>query len=93
MAAPGANAGSLLSLTLDSAGTTTGTFSGGGSLGAMAIAGMQAGNTYILIRSQVFPSGEIRGQLLNVPTPEPGSVMLAGIGMISLVVGRRRRSE
>lgn len=45
MAAPGNNAGVLINLTLDTPGAATGTFSGGGTLAAAGIAGMQAGNT------------------------------------------------
>jgi uncharacterized protein (TIGR03382 family) len=90
MAAPGANAGILLNLTLDTPGAASGTFSGGGTLGVMAIGGMQADNTYIIIRSQVFPSGEIRGQLFQV-TPEPGSIVLAVVGAMGLAAGGRRR--
>ena len=65
MAALGSNAGSLINLTLDTPGAATGTFSGSGTLGVMGIGGMQAGNTYLLIRSQVFPSGEIRGTIIR----------------------------
>ncbi|HEY2761049.1 MAG TPA: CHRD domain-containing protein [Pirellulales bacterium] len=87
-AAPGSNAGVLLSLTLDNPGATTGTISGGGTLAAGNIADMIAGNTYINIRSQVFPSGEIRGQLLAVP--EPSTLLLAGLGMIGCAIAGRR---
>jgi uncharacterized protein (TIGR03382 family) len=90
MAGPGVNAPILFALTLDTPGAATGTFSGSGTLGVMAIGGMQAGNTYINIRSQVFPSGEIRGQLFQV-TPEPGSIMLAVVGAMGLAAGARRR--
>ena len=91
MAAPGNNAGALINLTLDTPGAASGTFSGGGTLGIMAIGGMQAGNTYLLIRSSVFPSGEIRGQLFPAEVPEPGSIALAIFGALGLTVGTRRR--
>jgi hypothetical protein len=91
MAPLGTNAGILLNLTLDTPGAATGTFSGGGTLGVMAVGGMQAGNTYINIRSQVFPSGEIRGQLFPVETPEPGSITLAIVGALGLAACARRR--
>jgi hypothetical protein len=90
MAGPGTNAPILLVLTLDTPGAATGTFSGGGTLGVMAVGGMQAGNTYINIRSQVFPSGEIRGQIFQV-TPEPGSIVLVVVGAMGLTAGARRR--
>jgi len=89
MATPGTNAGILLNLTLDTPGAATGTFSGAGTLGVMAVGGMQAGNTYLIIRSQVFPSGEIRGQLFQV-TPEPGSILLSVCGALGLAACRRR---
>ncbi len=92
MATPGNNAPSLITLTLDNPGATTGTLSGGGTLpGIMAINGMIAGNTYINLRSQVFPSGEIRGQL--IVTPEPASVGLLGIGATMLMQRRRHRRD
>jgi hypothetical protein len=90
MAAPGINAGTQLNLTLDTPGAATGTFSGGGMLGVMANGGMQAGNTYLLIRSQVIPGGEIRGQLLPVAVPEPGSIVLAVVGALGLSACARR---
>jgi hypothetical protein len=90
MAPPGINAGTLFGLTLDTPGATSGTFSGGGVLDVMGIGGMQAGNTYIVIRSSVFLGGEIRGQVLPA-VPEPGSIVLAVCGAIGLaVLGRRR---
>jgi CHRD domain/PEP-CTERM motif len=86
----GSNGVTILSLTLDSPGTTTGTFSGSGTITAGQVTDMIATNTYINIRSNVFPSGEIRGQLFLVP--EPSSVMLACSGIIGLIViGRRRK--
>lgn len=93
MAAPGSNAGVLIALTLDTPGSATGTFSGSGTLAPMAIAGMQAGNTYLLIRSQVFPSGEIRGQLFPAPTPEPNTCLLMAIAATGCTACRRRRQS
>jgi hypothetical protein len=82
-AAVGSNGATLFSLTLDSPGTTSGTFSGGGTLTAPQIADVEAGKLYVNIRSQVFPSGEIRGQLLSVP--EPSTLILAAIGGLALL--------
>jgi CHRD domain/PEP-CTERM motif len=91
-AAPGTNAAILSVLTLDSPGSMTGTISGSGTLAAGNIADMIAGNTYINIRSQVFPSGEIHGQLFAVP--EPSTLLLGALGMIGCAItGRRVASD
>jgi CHRD domain/PEP-CTERM motif len=85
----GSNGATIVSLTLDSPGTTTGTFSGSGTITAGQVTDMINTNTYINIRSNVFPSGEIRGQLYVVP--EPSSLLLAGSGIIGLLFVSRRR--
>ncbi len=86
----GSNGVSILILTLDNPGATTGTFSGSGTITAGQVTDMIATNTYINIRSNVYPSGEIRGQLFLVP--EPSSVLLACSGIIGLIaIGRRRK--
>jgi hypothetical protein len=89
-AAVGANGPVIAVLTLDTPGNTSGTFSGGTTLTAGQITDMLAGNTYINIRDSVFPSGEIRGQLLA--TPEPTSVVLLAIGGLATLVAAMRRS-
>jgi len=88
-AAIGSNGPIALTLTLDAPGTTTGTFSGSGTITAGQVTDMIATNTYINIRSNVFPSGEIRGQLYVVP--EPSSLLLACSGVVGLLFVRRRR--
>jgi hypothetical protein len=86
-AAVGANGPSLGLFTLDTPGNTSGTFSGSvGSLTAGQITDILAGNTYINITDSVFPSGEIRGQILTLP--EPASI--AVVGGIALLGMRRR---
>ena len=86
-AAVGSNGPLLLALTLDTPGATSGTFSGSGTLTATQISDVVAGNGYVNIRSNVFPSGEIRGQLVAVP--EPASLALAGLIMFPLLKRRR----
>lgn len=85
----GSNGISILVLTLDNPGAMTGTFSGSGTITAGQVTDMIATNTYINIRSNVFPSGEIRGQLFLVP--EPSSLLLACSGIIGLIAIRQRR--
>jgi hypothetical protein len=83
-AAVGMNGPTIVSLTLDTPGNTTGTFSGSGTLTPTQITDMLAGNTYINIADSVFPSGELRGQIV----PEPGSLAL--LAATSLLAMRRR---
>lgn len=89
LANPGTNAAVLFSLTLDTPGAASGTFSGGGTLSGGDITGMISEQTYINIRSAVYPSGEIRGQLLAVP--EPASLTLGALGLCGLLLLGRRR--
>lgn len=91
--AAGSNGPFIMSLTLDTPGAATGTFSGGGVLTAGQIADMIAGNTYVRVTSTVFPGGEIRGQLVVVP--EPGSMVLAGMAACGAMAfgWRRRRAQ
>jgi len=88
-AAIGFNGPIAVILTLDTPGAATGTFSGNGLLTPGQVADLLATNFYVNIRSQVYPNGEIRGQLFQVP--EPSSIMLVGAGLAGLIVVRRRR--
>ena len=53
---------------------------------------IQAGNGYVNVHSNLFPGGEIRGQL-SVTAPEPGSLFLLGAGLLALACGRRFASR
>ena len=70
------------------------TANGGTVAGAQAAftAGLNAGLTYFNIHTNVFPGGEIRGQLQAVP--EPATLILLGIGIAGGAgrALRRRRS-
>ncbi|MCL4741190.1 MAG: CHRD domain-containing protein [Phycisphaerales bacterium] len=79
----GQNAGILIGFT--TTGSTSGTFFGSGTLSPTNLQGLLDGLTYINVHSSVFPSGEIRGQV--VPTP----ATLAILGLGSLAAARRRR--
>ena len=89
-AAPGVNGPVIFSFTLDTPGAATGTFSSSTALTGPQIADLNAGNLYVNIRSQVFPSGEIRGQIFSVP--EPATLALAGAGPLILLAMRRRKA-
>lgn len=64
-----------------------------GALNALIFA-MEDGKSYLNIHTSAFPGGEIRGFL--TPVPEPGTLVLAGLGAAALtacVVRRRVRAS
>jgi hypothetical protein len=51
---------------------------------------MLNGRAYFNIHSSAFPAGEIRGFLQ--PIPEPGSLVLVGLGLGAVMLAVRRRA-
>ena len=88
----GTNAAIILVLTLASPGTQSGTFSGNGTLSSANITAMINTNTYINLRSNVYPSGEIRGQIVYF-VPEPTSAALVALGSLAAFLTLRRRRQ
>jgi hypothetical protein len=62
---------------------------------AANIEGIEAGLAYINIHNAVFPGGEIRGNILAAPVPEPetASLTLAGLAALALYRFRRGRAK
>lgn len=56
---------------------------------AALLAGLAEGKAYLNIHSQLYPGGEIRGFL--VPTPEPGTWLMAGAALAGLALRKRSR--
>ena len=49
--------------------------------------GLDGGHGYVLLRTQAYPEGEIRGFITPIPEPPPACMLLAGL----LVLGMRAR--
>lgn len=57
------------------------------------IAGIEAGLAYINIHNATFPGGEIRGNILASPIPEPASATLSLLGLAAMGLFRARRGR
>lgn len=56
---------------------------------ATFLAALRAGNMYLNVHSTMFPAGEIRGQLAEVPEPGTWALMIGGFGIVGAALRRR----
>ena len=90
-AAPGVNAGIQVTIPLGpSAGMTSGNLVGTATLTATQETQLLSDLWYINIHTDLFPSGEIRGQVQVVPLP--AAIWLLGSGVLGLATLTRRRA-
>jgi hypothetical protein len=80
----GVTSGSFLSTFLLSTGLS-------GITPADFITGMETGQAYVNVHSTAFGGGEIRGQVVLLSTPEPGTLLLFGAGLVGLVLRKKPR--
>lgn len=73
------------------------TTNGGTAAGAESalFAGLNSGQSYLNIHTNLFPSGEIRGFLAVTPVPEPETyaLMLAGLALLRIAGRRDNRAK
>lgn len=76
---------------------------GGGFLGSFGgdvnaarsalVAGLSGNAAYFNIHTQVFPGGEIRGNIVQTTVPQPGTLALLGIGLAVAAFGWRKQHK
>jgi hypothetical protein len=71
------------------------TLNGGTVAGAFnaLLNGLEAGDAYFNIHTNVFPGGEIRGFLAAVPEPSTWAMMILGFGGVGFMAYRRRNQS
>ena len=71
----------------------SGSFQGFGTLSTAQITDLLAGNMYVNIHTEIFPSGELSGRILEAQAvvPVPAAVWLFGSGLLGLVGMARRK--
>lgn len=73
---------------------TAATATNGGHPTMSFLQALQSQLAYVNIHTSANPSGEIRGQLIQVaaiPEPETYALLLAGLGLVGFAVARRRK--
>lgn len=59
---------------------------------AAFLAGLNGGRAYLNVHSNMFPSGEIRGNLNAIPEPSGWAMMIVGFSMAGVILRRSRRT-
>jgi hypothetical protein len=55
------------------------------------LSAFQSDGLYLDMHTQLYPGGEIRGQLLAAPVPEPSTIALLAAGFVAVLTLTRRR--
>lgn len=90
-APPGMNAPVAIGFVGFPAGVTSGSYANSYIFTASQETSLLSGFMYVNVHSDLFPGGEIRGQII-LPVPEAETFVLLGLGMVGLVAFARRSS-